>query len=56
MFVNRTDAVSRITKTNAKYEIHLIEYRGAYSVAIPGGYLRRMSRPGRRLRNANKIQ
>ena len=54
MFVNRTDAVSRIAPTNSKYKSHCCVY-GAYMVVHPGGYRRRMSRPGRYLRAQNKV-
>ena len=53
MFVNRTDAVSRIASTNPKYRFHYCVY-GAYMLVHPGGYRRRMSRPGRYLRSAKQ--
>ena len=48
MFVNRTDAVSRITPASSKHKFHCYVY-GAYTLVHPGGYRRRMLRPGRYL-------
>lgn len=53
MFVNRTAAVSRITPTKSKYKFHYCVY-GAYTLVHPGGYRRRMSRPGRYLSDAKQ--
>jgi hypothetical protein len=53
MFVNRTDAVSRIASASAKHKFHYCVY-GAYTLVHPGGYRRRMSRPGRYLRSAKQ--
>jgi len=55
MFVNRTDAVSRIAQANSKYKFHHYCVYGAYTFVRPGGYRRRMSRPGRYLRAQNKV-
>lgn len=53
MFVNRTDAVSRIAAINLQYKFHCCVY-SAYTLVHHGVYRRRMSRPGRYIKSAKQ--